>query len=1137
MQATLKRFTMLFVALTAFAAALLFIPTLKAEAFTQSVTIGVDQVKSLTDNQYSEGTKQWTISDETILELVTQQSSSTIVVKGLKTGSTSVICKTYYTEWTTKYDSSLGIWVPTTQQGMVYSTFNVTVSETASNDTEITFSDAMLEADTDEDGNLTLVSGARRVLLTSTLSESLEWTSSDANVVDVDKMGCIVAVKPGTATITINDPVYGSASKTITVITPEQAGYTPISTLDELKAISGVAGNYYLTNDIDFGGTSALIKLDGKFDGQGHTITGFVSNRALFYANGNPVSIENLTMKDCSVVSDGSAAMLLDISSTSSANYIINCHVVGGSVSTDCDAAGLVCSYACTGDCTLGHSVKNNILLCTNSASVQGKQRVGGITSFNHGQIIFCENSGDISIKSGTKDTKGYCSAGGILGSDYMHWTGTTANRTYYASTRIMYCTNKGQISGLVVGGIAGTSYGTNIVRSTNYGTVKTDTTVKPYSSASGYGAYSLIGGITGRMSYGYGSAFSMIMYCANKGSVLADDSSGTKFCSGGIVGYAYLNGNFGNIGTPIHHCFTTKGGSYNNKYSGYSYTGGIIAALSGSQYTNYVATYSYAQDSTIVGTSSGTGCSYLYSDNMSYASKADIMTITSSKLYNPNNDWTAVEDDYPVLTMEVNSEYGSKILNRITYDTAGCTYADGEYIKAYYSDGTSYKLPKLSTPCGFDGWYTDSDFKNKIEFISPDVTGDLNLYAKVNHTYSNSVVAPTYTKQGYTLFICTKCDYSYKTNYTDKLKLSAVTGLTLTPTSSTSVTLSWDKNDGATGYFIQQYKNGEWTHIRQLARNTVLSYTATGLLPFTNYNFRIRAYYTSDDTTVYSDYTTVSGTTKSSNMTGVTATSTANTVTLSWNKNDAATGYLIQQYKNGEWTHIRQLARNTATTFTASGLTPSTKYQFRIRAYYTSGDTTVYSDYKYVSPTTRPSNLTGVKATSTANTVTLSWDKNDTATGYFIQQYKDGKWTHIRQLARNTVLSYTATGLTPSTTYQYRIRAYYTNGTSTTYSDYKYVSPTTRPSNMTGVKVTSTSNTVTLSWNKNDTATGYFIQQYKNGEWTHIRQLARNTVLSYTATGLDSSTTYQFRIRAYYTNGSTTTNSDYVTVSVKTTI
>ncbi|MGN0611662.1 MAG: fibronectin type III domain-containing protein [Ruminiclostridium sp.] len=403
------------------------------------------------------------------------------------------------------------------------------------------------------------------------------------------------------------------------------------------------------------------------------------------------------------------------------------------------------------------------------------------------------------------------------------------------------------------------------------------------------------------------------------------------------------------------------------------------------------------------------------------------------------------------------------------------------------------------------------------------------------DHTYSNTVVKPTYTEQGYTLHTCTKCGDSYKDNYTAKLTLSAVSGLKITPESSSSLTLSWDKNDNATGYFIQQYKNGAWTHVRQLARNTVTSYTATGLTPSTTYQYRVRAYVTEGSATAYSEYVTISGTTKPSNMSGVKVTSTANTVTLSWDKNSSATGYFIQQYKNGAWTHIRQLARNTVTSYTATGLNPSTKYQFRIRAYYTNGSTTTYSDYVTLAPTTRPNNMTGVKVTSTANTVTLSWAKNSSATGYFIQQYKNGAWTHVRQLARNTVTSYTATGLTPSTKYQFRIRAYYTDGASTTYSDYVTLAPTTRPSNLTGVKATSTSNTVTLSWDKNSTATGYFIQQYKNGEWTHIRQLARNTVTSYTATGLTPSTAYQYRIRAYYTDGTSTTYSDYTTLTVTT--
>ena len=376
---------------------------------------------------------------------------------------------------------------------------------------------------------------------------------------------------------------------------------------------------------------------------------------------------------------------------------------------------------------------------------------------------------------------------------------------------------------------------------------------------------------------------------------------------------------------------------------------------------------------------------------------------------------------------------------------------------------------------------------------------------------------------------------YSDYTNVSVTTKPSNMTGVKVS-TSLTAITLSWDKNDSATGYFIQQYKNGEWTDIRQLARNTVTTYTAAGLALSTTYQYRIRAYFTVDGTTLYSDYTTISGKTGLGNMSGVKLNVTSDTATLSWDKNDNATGYIIQQYKNGEWTHIRQLARNTVLSYTTTGLAPSTNYQYRIRAYYTSGDTTIYSDYTAASATTLPKNMTGVKVSTTASgSVTLSWDKNDSATGYFIQQYKNGTWTHVRQLTRNTVLSHTATGLAPSTTYQFRIRAYYTSGDTTVYSDYMVVSGRTCPADMTGVKVTSTADTVTLSWDKNDTATGYLIQQYKNGTWTHIRQLTRNTVLSYTATGLAPSTTYQFRIRAYEVTDDGTLYGAYTTISGET--
>ena len=439
-------------------------------------------------------------------------------------------------------------------------------------------------------------------------------------------------------------------------------------------------------------------------------------------------------------------------------------------------------------------------------------------------------------------------------------------------------------------------------------------------------------------------------------------------------------------------------------------------------------------------------------------------------------------------------------------------------------TDEDSWKTVSSSEEFATGYYYTvDMYFITKEHFaISESTTGTVNGKPH-DSTYFNIYV------HTYKAYLCAV--------FEPLNVVTPVTGLKITPASSSSLTLSWDKNDSATGYIIQQYKNGTWTHVRQLARNTVTSYTATGLSPSTTYQYRLRAYYTSGSTTTYSEYTTISGSTKPSNMTGLKATSTSNSVTFSWDKNDTATGYLIQQYKDGAWTHLRQLARNNVLSYTATGLAPSTIYQFRIRAYYTNGSSTTYGDYTTFRAMTKPSNMTGLKATSTSSSVTFSWDKNDTATGYLIQQYKDGAWTHVRQLARNTATTYTATGLAPSTIYQFRIRAYYTNGSSTTYSDYTTFRAMTKPSNITGVKVSSTSNTVTLSWDKNSTATGYLIQQYKDGKWTHVRQLARNTATTYTATGLTPSTTYQYRIRAYYTDGTSTTYSDYtqtLTVTTK---
>ena len=88
-----------------------------------------------------------------------------------------------------------------------------------------------------------------------------------------------------------------------------------------------------------------------------------------------------------------------------------------------------------------------------------------------------------------------------------------------------------------------------------------------------------------------------------------------------------------------------------------------------------------------------------------------------------------------------------------------------------------------------------------------------------------------------------------------------------------------------------------------------------------------------------------------------------------------------------------------------------------------------------------------------------------------------------------------------------------------------------------TKAKITSTTPTnsaVTVKWNKVDNATGYRVYVYKNNKWTYYKGIKTT---SYKVTGLEASTQYKFKVRAYYqAKGKTTwgTYSDVVTVTTK---
>ena len=357
--------------------------------------------------------------------------------------------------------------------------------------------------------------------------------------------------------------------------------------------------------------------------------------------------------------------------------------------------------------------------------------------------------------------------------------------------------------------------------------------------------------------------------------------------------------------------------------------------------------------------------------------------------------------------------------------------------------------------------------------------------------------------------------------------KPAKVTGFKVKSLTSTNVTLQWNKNANASGYEIEQYKGGKWTNVAKITSNATTSYTVKGLAAGTaGYKFRMRA--VKDG--AYSDYT--SALTVNTNPYGVggfkCSSKTSTSVTLKWNKGTTASGYQLQQYKDGKWVTVYTGTKATNTSYTVKGLKAGTAgYRFRIRAYKTYGNTKQYGSWSSeVKVNTNPYGVGGFKCSSkTSTSVTLKWNKGTTASGYQLQQYKGGKWVTIYTGTKATNTSYTVKNLKAGTAgYRFRIRAYKTYGNTKQYGSWSSeVKVNTNPYGVGGFKAKATTKTsITLGWNKGTTASGYQLQQYKGGKWVTIYTGTKATSTSYTVKSLKANTSYKFRIRAYKTYGNT---------------
>lgn len=405
--------------------------------------------------------------------------------------------------------------------------------------------------------------------------------------------------------------------------------------------------------------------------------------------------------------------------------------------------------------------------------------------------------------------------------------------------------------------------------------------------------------------------------------------------------------------------------------------------------------------------------------------------------------------------------------------------------------------------------------------FTSTDLSATTGVkYQYTVRAYRNRNGKPyagLYDSKGVTATACTKAPTikSGVSTVSDKLKLT------------------WSKVNGATGYNVYRKLENDKNYklIKTINGNGNVELTDSGLKCGVKYYYRVNGFRTVDSKNYEGlgskDYlgltTPAQPALKSAKSLGY------NTISIEWTKVEGATGYDIYRKTTGTYSKIGTVDKQSTVTFKDEKAVTGVRYQYTVRAFYNKNGIKKVSTYEnYIHGTAYPSNPNLTSVTSVEyNAIELKWDKVDGANGYKIYRKlpSDKNYKELITLYEQTD-KYTDQTVTCGTTYQYIIKSFrYENGKTYTSGNNSAVSCKAVPP-VVKVKVASTGyNSLNVSWEKVNGATGYRIYFKKDNakKWTTLATFENGSLTSCEHRKLTTGVNYTYTVRAYYKDGSKT--------------
>lgn len=281
----------------------------------------------------------------------------------------------------------------------------------------------------------------------------------------------------------------------------------------------------------------------------------------------------------------------------------------------------------------------------------------------------------------------------------------------------------------------------------------------------------------------------------------------------------------------------------------------------------------------------------------------------------------------------------------------------------------------------------------------------------------------------------------------------TAVDGATTTPASlaasvvsSSRIDLSWTGNAGNSniiGYTFAYATNSSFAGAayQYVAGAGSASFQHTGLYAGTAYYYKIKAEGTSDlyDSPFTAAITATTTAAAPNAPSGLSASAVSSSqINLSWTDNSSnETGFELKRATDSAFTQgVVWIGNIQGTSYSNTGLSAATTYHYRVRAEGAAQDSAYSAAVSATTSTsgTLPTAPSGLNATAVSSTrIDLSWtDNSSNETGFEVKRATDSGFTQGVVWVGNVQGStFASTGLNPSTTYYYAVRAEGTAGKS----------------------------------------------------------------------------------------------------------